>query len=75
MLFRSITGTTLAVIISALSISLVLRFSIITSAANIYCAYKVRDSNIKVNIYTIRNGRVISYILVVDILYSFVNVK
>jgi hypothetical protein len=70
-----ITGTTLAVIVSALSIGLVLRFSIITSAANIYYTCKVRDSNIEVNIYTIRNGRVIGCTLAVDTLYSFVNVK
>ena len=58
MLFRSIiliiiTGTALAIIISALSISLVLRFSIITSTANIYYTREVRDSNIKVNIYAV----------------------
>jgi hypothetical protein len=70
-----ITSTALAVIISALSISLILRFSIITSAADIYYTYEVRDSNIKVNIYAIRNRRVIGYTLAVDMLYSFVNIK
>ena len=48
-----ITSTALAIIISALSIGLVLYFGIITSTANIYYTYKVRDSNIKVNVYTI----------------------
>ena len=52
-----------------------LRFSIITSTTNICYTREVRDSNIKVNIYTIRNRRIIGYILAVDILYSFVNVK
>ena len=70
-----ITGTAPAVIISALSISLVPRFSIITNTTNIYYTYKVRDSNIKVNVYTRRNRRLISYILAVDILYSFINIK
>ena len=70
-----ITGTVLAVIISALFISLILRFSIITSTANIYYTYKVRDSNIKVNVYAVRNGHIISYTLAVDILYGFINVK
>ena len=70
-----ITGTALAIIISALSIGLILRFSIITNTANICYTREVRDSNIKVNVYAIRNGRIISCILVVDMLYSFVNVK
>jgi hypothetical protein len=70
-----ITGTALAIIISALSIGLVLHFSIITSAANICYTYKVRDSNIKVDVYTIQNGHIISYTLAVDILYSFVDIK
>ena len=70
-----VTGTTLAVIISALSIGLILRFSIITSTANIYYTREVRDSNIKVNIYTIRNRHIIGYTLAVDTLYSFINVK
>ena len=70
-----ITGTALAIIISALSISLVLRFSIIISTANIYYTREVWDSNIKVNVYTIRYWRIIGYTLAVDILYGFVNVK
>ena len=48
-----ITGTVLAVIISIFFVSFVLYFGIITSATDIYCTYKVRDSNIEVDIYTI----------------------
>ena len=70
-----ITSTILAVIISALSIGLVLRFSIITSATNICYTREVKDSNVKVNIYTVQNGHIISCTLAVDMLYSFVNVK
>ena len=68
-----ITGTVLAVIIGALSVGLVLRF--ITSTTNICYTYKVRDSNVEVNIYAIRNGRIIGYILAVDTLYGFINIK
>ena len=70
-----ITGTALAVIISALSVGLVLRFSIITGTANICCTREVRDSNIEVDIYTVRNGRIISCTLAVDTLYGFIDVK
>ena len=48
-----ITNTTLAIIISTLSIGLILHFSIITSAVNIYYTYKIKDSNVKVVIYII----------------------
>ena len=48
-----ITGIALIIIISALSVSLVLRFSIITGAANICYTREVRDSNIEVDVYTI----------------------
>jgi hypothetical protein len=65
-----ITSTVLAIIISALSIGLVLYFSIITSTTNIYYTCKV-----KVDVYTIRNGYIISCTLAVDIIYSFINIK
>ena len=70
-----ITGIALAVIVSALSVGLILYFSIITSTADIYCTREVRDSNIEINIHTVQNGRVIGCILAVDMLYSFVDVK
>ena len=70
-----ITSTVLAVVVSAFSISLILHFSIITSTTNICYTREVRDSNIKVNVHTIRNGHIISYILAVDTLYGFINIK
>ena len=74
-IFIVVTGTALAVIISALSIGLIPRFSIITGAANICYTHEVRDSNIEINIYTVQNGRVIGYMLAVNTLYGFVNIK
>ena len=70
-----VTGTALAVVVGALSVGLILYFSIITSAADICYTHKVRNSNVEVNIHTIQNGRVIGCILAVDMLYSFINVK
>jgi hypothetical protein len=48
-----ITGTVLAIIIGTLSIGLVPRFNVIISAADICYTCEVKDSNIKVDIYTI----------------------
>jgi hypothetical protein len=70
-----ITGTALAVVVGALFISLVLRFNIITNATDICYTHKVKDSNIEVNIYTVQNRCIISCTLVVDTLYSFINIK
>ena len=47
----------------------------ITGAADICYTREVRDSNVEVDVHTIWNGRVIACTLVVDTLYSFINIK